>query len=231
MTLPKGSLTAVLLLTLGFASQALADGPQEPNETPATAYGPVVSTRLIGALETPQDLDWYVLYPKAARQVGVVLRLTNACPKQYGSLWMQLLDADGSSDHVDEAKVGFDASAPDGTRTADNFVFTSLRGHRYFLRVSQSSCLDGAYDIAISQPDALTGTLEPTAECVKASDEASAARRTATRLRVALRRAHGVRRKRLKTRYALQRQAVVVAESDRTDMCTRKAIRTTYPWG
>ena len=133
------TLTAVLAaLTLATAVPAArADGPYEPNETALGAFGPVTTGLLAGALETPQDEDWFVLYPAADRQVGVLATIKGQCAQDSGNIEIELLDADASSPAMGVARIGHKNFQP---TTSDRVAFTAVRGHRYFLRITQSGC-------------------------------------------------------------------------------------------
>lgn len=223
---------AVLCLLVAPAA-ALADGPFEPNETAATATGPLLQSDLGAGLETPQDVDWYVLHLRAPKQVGVLATLAAPCRTSYGRLSVDLLDADvpGFGNDVGSIRLGRSDAAPSGSGQllAGRTSFTSKRGHRYFLKVTQSGCDSAAYTISLAHTNALTGALEITAECQAAKQAVTRARRKAAGLRKALRRARGTRRTSLRLRHRIAQQAVAVAEGERSSRCTRQDI-TGYPW-
>src|SRR4051812_34848025 len=131
---------SLLLVTCFFlaavpATQAWADGPYEPNESGAQAAGPLLGTTVTAGLETPQDVDWYVVYPKPDRQVGVLATLSADCPNRVGSVSVAVYDADGSVGlAVVGLRLGYTGAA--SSQSADNGSFTSLLGHRYLVRVS-----------------------------------------------------------------------------------------------
>src|SRR3954452_16191385 len=82
------------VLSLGsFSSVALADGPYEPNETAAQATP--APAAIAGALETPQDVDWYRFYTKPKRQVGLLATLNGVCSSRVGTITARVYDADG----------------------------------------------------------------------------------------------------------------------------------------
>lgn len=93
---PFSLLAAVLCLLVAGVSApgALADGPFEPNETAAEAFGPLAGGSFSAALETPQDVDWYRFYAKRHRQVGVLATLDGRCSSKSGSVSVDLWDAE-----------------------------------------------------------------------------------------------------------------------------------------
>ena len=216
-----------LLVTFLAAACAFADGPYEPNETAATATGPVTDTLLSAALETPQDEDWYLLRPNAPRQIGVLATLKSACPSKIGSLVVHVFDADGSRAPLADLRLGYRGD-PEPT-LADRMAFTSIRGHRYYLQVTQSSCMNTPYDLSIEPADALSTSLETTIECARAHGHLKAAKRTLERLRKKLRRSHGAARRLARSQYGIQKQAVTVAKAGAQTTCTRPEL-TGYPW-
>src|SRR4051794_841078 len=125
---------------------ALADGPFEPNETAAMVTAPVTVPSLTAALETPQDVDWYLLRPQGVRQIGILGTLNGTCPSNSGYILASVKDADAiASYEVDlgSVKAGYDYNVEgsrDTPKTADQVAFTSKVGHRYLVKVSQSGC-------------------------------------------------------------------------------------------
>jgi hypothetical protein len=211
------------------ALSARADGPFEPNETAATAFGPVTQTVIEGAFETKQDVDWYLLHPKGVRQIGILAVLRSPCSGAYQRITADLWDADSGSRAwpMDSLRLG---DGLDSQRlTANRTAFTSVRGHRYLLRVSQTGCEGAAYRLEVGPADALGTALERTDGCRTASAGVKRGRRKATTLKRAARRARGARRKRLRTRYFLQMQEIVVLEGQRDAACARQPL-TGYPF-
>src|SRR4051794_9665834 len=89
------AVAATLLLVV--PSIASADGPFEPNETAAEAYGPLTGGSFSGAFETPQDHDWYRFYAFNHRQIGVLLTLTSSCAASYASIELEVLDGESNT--------------------------------------------------------------------------------------------------------------------------------------
>jgi hypothetical protein len=141
MSLPR-LVVAALLCALLVPAAASADGPFEPNESAPTATGPLTLTKIDAGLETPQDEDWYVLYPGAPRQIGVLGTLNGACSSARGGISVTLLDGevDPYSALIDSFTLGYDPyESSKGVQTAAQLAFTSIKGHRYFLHVKQST--------------------------------------------------------------------------------------------
>jgi len=142
---------------------------------------PLLAPRVDAGLETPQDEDWYLLYPQGVRQIGVMATLNTSCRASIGRVTVDLLDADGSRSPIESLQFGYDVlgdrSAP---RTVDTARFTSVVGHRYFLHVTQSSCDPAAYSMALAPFGALGTRLAPTDACETGN---VAARRAASRLK------------------------------------------------
>lgn len=219
----RSAILAVMVVLTG-ATLAVADGPYEPNETAATAAGPITTSALHAAFETPQDADWYVLFPQGVRQIGILATLDNACPAHYGQIRITVLDAEGNPySPVGSLTLGL-SYATSLQNTVDRLAFTSQTGHRYLLRVTQSSCTGGAYSIDFAPTGALGTTLLPTAECAQAVAAAKQAVRTLAGIRAARRHAHGKRRTSLGVRAQIQQQAVVQATATQATVCARNPL-------
>jgi hypothetical protein len=222
-------LGSVLVVALCASAPALADGPFEPNETPAEAYGPLMGDKISAAFETPQDVDWYRFYTLQHRQIGVLAALMGGCGGAYHQIRVSLLDGDGSyPSEVGYAYLGQGSSAIPATPVAQ-IPFTSLVGHRYFVKVAQSSCHDASYAIQVAPADDLVSTLRDTAECTAAKAAAKRERGRISVLQHRFRSAHGQRRRLLRGRLALQRQTSAVANGTEVSTCTRPLL-TSYPF-
>jgi hypothetical protein len=225
-------LVAVLMAIAGVAvlpATSVADGPYEPNETAAMASVPHTAPTMDAGLETPQDQDWYLLYPQGVRQIGVLATVNTLCRASYGSVTMDLLDAEGSRSPVDAIRLGYDPAHSKVAVTAATMSFTSQVGHRYLLHVTQSGCDGVAYSMALAPVGALGTTLMRTKTCTDGIRAERRSKTSLTRLRAARRRAHGVRRKQLGAKIQLQSQQVVRAKADTAASCARTVL-TGYPW-
>ncbi len=219
----RSALLAVIVALSG-AALAVADGPYEPNETAATTAGPITTPTLHAAFETPQDADWYVLFPQGVRQIGILATLDSPCPSPSGQIRIAVLDAEGNPySPVGSLTLGL-SYATSMQNTVDRLAFTSQVGHRYLLRVTQSSCTGGAYSIDFAPTGALGTTLLPTAECAQAAGAAKQAVRTLAGIRAARRHAHGKRRTSLVVRAQIQQQAVVQAKATQATVCARNPL-------
>jgi hypothetical protein len=222
MRLARRLLLAVLSLS-SIAGTAFADGPYEPNETAAQAAPTGAS--VAGALETPQDVDWYRFYAKPQRQVGLLASLNGTCSSIGGTIIARVYDADADyAVAVMSVTLGYEPAPPHSPKTADQATFTSEAGHRYFIQVRQSLCQGVGYTLQLAPTNDLADTLQDTVPCLAAKGAATAARRKLYALRAATKRAHGSRRRSLRSRTALQRQQVVVATATQTSTCTRRAL-------
>jgi hypothetical protein len=218
--------TALLALIVGLAAApcAFADGPFEPNETAATAAGPITAPGLQAAFETPQDTDWYLLQPQGVRQIGILATLDGACATHYGQQRFTLLDAEGSPfSPVGSLTLGFSYVTGMQT-TVDRLAFTSQAGHRYLLRVSESSCTDVPYSLSFAPTGALGTTLLPTGDCMQAAATTKQAVRKLAGIRSARRHAHRQRRASLRVREQIQQQAVVQSKATQATVCTRNPL-------
>jgi hypothetical protein len=229
----KYGATASALLafaTFGVAPAA-ADGPFEPNETVASAAGPLTGTAVTGALETPQDIDWYAFYAHAPRQIGLLATIGGSCSSSTsGYIKVTLLDGDTASYRAELGTITLGRDLYKGTTvTANRVAFTSEQGHRYFIRAQQFGCQNTPYTLELAPGENLRSSLEETAPCTLAKAGARQAERRLARLRSAVKRARGVRRRVLRTRASLQAQEVVTASAAATSACERPAI-TGYPF-
>lgn len=224
LSIRPSALLAVALCVL-LPESAAADGPYEPNETAAMVTAPLTASRIDAGLETPQDVDWYLLYPQGVRQVGLLISLNTPCTPSYGNVYAKIIDAEGSP-YVPVAlmSLGRDPSNPNAPKTVDTASFTSQVGHRYFIRVSQSSCPGASYSIAIAPTGVLGTKLAPTAECTASRKAATNARVKLHRFQTARRRAHGARRRELTAKIQLQQQQVTQAAAAAAATCTRQAV-------
>lgn len=226
------SLAAVVTLVLcgTLPTAASADGPYEPNETAAMVTAPLTAPRVDAGLETPQDVDWYLLYPQGVRQVGVLVTLNAPCAQSFGRVSAKVIDGEASPySSLGDLSLGYDYANSKAPKTADSTAFTSQVGHRYFIRVSQSSCPGASYSIAIAPAGVLGTKLAPTAECTAGRKAAANARVKLRRFQTARRRAHGARRRALTSKIQLQQQRVTQATAAATAACTRQAL-TGYGW-
>lgn len=223
----RSSVAALTLFLCGVApAVALADGPYEPNETAMMATTPVTAPQIDAGIETPQDVDWYLLQPQGVRQVGVLVTLATPCPSSYGYLTVKLIDGEGTPYlPLANLSVGHDYMNPSTARTVDSASFTSQVGHRYFLRVSSNSdCVGATYSIALAPRGALGMMLAPTSECAASRQKAVTARVMLRRYQAARRRARGARRGQLGTKIQLQQQQVTQATADAAGVCTRQPL-------
>lgn len=221
------ALSTFALLVLA-AAPALADGPHEPNETAAMVTSPTTSS-VAAALETPQDVDWYLLLPRGVRQVGVLATLGTACSSPTGQVRVNVFDADGSVLPLDTLVLRRDHASGASGITSDHLRYTSKAGHRYFLRVTQTGCEYATYSISFAPSDVLGTHLDPTAECTDSRRAASKQRAALKRLKVLRRRARGARRRGLQQKVELRAQQVTKAEADAKTACSRKPL-SGYPW-
>jgi hypothetical protein len=229
----RGTAKSVVLaatLALTAAAPAFADGPFEPNETATEATGPLTGATVTAALETPQDVDWYRFYAHPQRQVGVLATLGGSCARTSGTITVSLLDAEGSfGGNLGSLTLGWDYSTPNAPVAARNLAFTSAVGHRYFLKVTQSGCQNVPYSLQLAPADDLTSTLQDTAACSAAKRARQRAVGREVALRRAVKRAHGARRRTLRARLSLQRQAVAVARGNQASICQYRPL-TSYPF-
>ena len=223
------ALGSLFVVALCASAPALADGPFEPNETPAEAYGPLTGARMAAAFETPQDVDWYRFYTLQHRQVGVLVALMGGCADPYHQIRVSVLDGDGSfPNEIGYAYLGQGGSSSPSVPVAQ-IPFTSQLGHRYFVKVAQGNCHDGSYAIEVAPAEDLSSTLRDTMECTAAKAAATRERNRIYVLQHRMRTAHGQRRRLLRERLALQRQTSTVANGRAVSTCTRRAL-TSYPF-
>jgi hypothetical protein len=210
------------------AAPAVADGPFEPNEVATQAAGPLLGATVAAAFETPQDVDWYVIYPKPDRQVGVLATLTGSCRAHSGSIRVAVYDPEGPIGlPVLAFTLGY-TGWPD-LQTADRGSFTSIAGHRYLIKVTDSLCDGTGYTLDVAPREDLSSVLGSTRDCLQARGTAKAAHVRAARLRSAAKKARGRRRADLRRRLALQGQEVAVADATAKTACTRRPL-TGYPY-
>ncbi|MDX6686988.1 MAG: hypothetical protein QOF86_3116 [Baekduia sp.] len=206
------------------SSVASADGPYEPNETAAQVAGSLGGP-VSAALETPQDVDWYRFYAKPQSQLGLLATLNGTCGWRAGTVTARVYDADGGYGlPVISLTLGYNYAAPEALKTADQGTFTSQAGHRYFIQVRQSLCPTVGYSLQMAPTSELTNTLQDTVPCVKARRAAAAARYKLYAVRSASKRAHGARRRDLRSRAELQQQQVAVTTADQTSSCARRPL-------
>lgn len=152
------AVTCAALLCAG-TSQALAQS--EPNDTAATANGPLTSdTTYSAALETSNDQDWYVLYVDDTRQLHITLSNTSAKAKSCCSsngVSLDLIGSDGSGG-LQNAYVR--AGDPD-----DSIDYTVTRG-RYYIKVTGGASDTLTYTFTVAAPG---GLVSP--ECLSAQDD------------------------------------------------------------
>ncbi|MCW3002104.1 MAG: hypothetical protein JWQ20_1402, partial [Conexibacter sp.] len=179
----------------------------------------------------PQDVDWYRFYAKPQSQVGVLATLAGPCNITSGSITVYVYDADGGGYALPlvNITVGYSPVSSSSPTTAAQGAFTSEAGHRYFIKLRQSLCQNVGYTLQLAPGEDLTHTLQDTLPCTKARATASAARHKLYALRAAAKKAHGARRRNLRSRAALQQQQVVVATATTTSSCTRRPLDS-YPF-
>jgi hypothetical protein len=217
-----------LLLTPGTTS---ADGPFEPNETPAEAPM-LVGAAVAAGFETPQDVDWYRFYALPHRQVGLLATLTGTCTRSTGTIRVTLLDGDlpGFRAQLAAVSVGWDAFSTTAVpKLADRLAVTTEAGHRYFVKVQNFGCDGATYGLELMPRQNLSVTLRDTTACSLAKFRARSSRRRLFGLRAASKRARGARRRRLRTRAGLQGQQVKVDATAAAAACSRPAL-TAYPF-
>jgi hypothetical protein len=216
------------LVVVGFScAVACADGPFEPNETAAQAFGPLTGQTITAAFETPQDVDWYRFYAKPERQIGLLATMPSPCAIP-GSIRVAVYDADGAVGlPVISLTLGYTGSTTPAT--AANDTMTSRRGHRYLVKVTESLCRDVAYTLQVAPAEDLSSTLGDTGACMTARSAASTENRRLADLRSAIKHAHGTRRTALRRRWQLQQQTVTTARASQQVACTRSAL-TGYPY-
>lgn len=226
VALLTGATAAMLTACGGVAS---ADGPLEPNETVASASAIVTADAVVAALETPQDVDWYRFYVEGDRQVGVLATLDSPCVGAYGTVRVELLDGEQAyGGSLGRLIVGRDYGR-DSVLSAARLAFTSQRGHRYFLKVTQNGCQGAAYSLQLAPADALRSTMEPTSECAAARGVARRTERRLDRLRAAVQRARASRRSALRAKASLFAQQLVGEQAAADATCTRRQL-TSYPF-
>jgi len=131
--------------------------------------------------------------------------LNGACSSRVGTITARVYDADGGYGlPVIHLTLGYNFEAYDQPKTADQASFTSEGGHRYFIQVSQSLCQGVGYRLQLAPTADLTATLQDTVACQTARGAAIAARRKLHALRAAAKKAHGARRRSLRSRMQLQ---------------------------
>lgn len=221
----RASIVLAVAASLACAAPALADGPFEPNETAATAAAPMVMS-VVAGLETPQDVDWFALYPKRTRQIGVLVKLTSSCGSNTGSVRVDLLDADAGilARSIGSGTLGwdpFDSGTLRAPRETVQLRFTSIQGHRYYLKISQSSCAGATYATDLAPAGAFLAAPEATVECTTATAAARRGTRRLASLRSAWRRARAARRAALAARVSLQRQTVQTLRGETKLRCAR----------
>jgi hypothetical protein len=190
---------------------------------------PLTVPRVDAALETPQDEDWYLLYPQGVRQIGVLATLKTPCSSSDGTVHIDLLDGDGSTLPIVSLRLGYDFTNSKVPLTTATASFTSEIGHRYLLHVTESSCDGVGYSLALAPTGALGRRIAPTQAC----DAANVIRRRTSynlrRLRATRRHAHGARRKKLGAKIQLQSQRLTQARADAARACARVPL-TGYLW-
>jgi len=142
------SIAACAVALLVFASSASATGEYEPNDTLATAAGPLEGGKSYEAtFETENDVDWYVFYVKTYSQMDFSATMTKSCG--YHAIFY-LLDLDGKSIN------SFSAGSVNETR---HLLFTMNPG-RYYFKVEYGGCPKDTYSFRIDPAAAITSNRE-----------------------------------------------------------------------
>jgi hypothetical protein len=130
----------VLLVGLVGASGASA----EPNDSMAEAQGPMTGS-LSGAVDTANDVDWYLIYAQAHTQLDAAI--TSLGAEEHCFEWTLLLkNADGEL--LSDAHAHFNE--------ADHIRYTLGSAGTYYLEVSGFLCdAPGSYRIDLSASPAL----------------------------------------------------------------------------
>jgi hypothetical protein len=146
-------------------------GQYEPNDGMSQAYGPLKAGMAYnGAIDTDNDNDWFVFYPKSQEQITLTARDTSPSTSPCGALDVSLKDRRGNT--IANKRLNPNMST-DFRRTLD-------RGTYYFV-VQNFACSPESYSFGIQTTGELT-----TAACVDAlslrSRAAGAVRRYKSRL-------------------------------------------------
>ena len=173
-----------IIALLAVVPSASAQAPSEPNDTAATAAGPLVVTELTAALESEQDDDWYLLHAAAARDVSIVGTIGGSCREAFGQISVELHDADApfATAAKETLLLGYDpAQSTSGPVKTAQLTFDSIVGHRYFVHVTHTACENVPYGLAISPGDAFGARLKTTKECSDAKRAVKRAKRKSKR--------------------------------------------------
>jgi hypothetical protein len=187
-------IAAFCSLTWGVASAHA--GTYEPNDRMSQAYGPLEAGMAYnGAIDTNDDDDWFVFYPKRRQQVTIAARDTSPSASTCGALDVRLKDARGGTLASGRLHAG----------TSTDFLRTVNRGTYYFV-VENVSCSPESYSFGIQAAGELT-----TFACVHALSTRRRAALSVSHYRSRLRRARttsGRRSARHKLRLARHRLSV-----------------------
>lgn len=155
-----------LLVLSVLAIDARAGGEFEPNDTRATAFGPLAGgVSYDGTFETDNDVDWFVFYIKTYSQmdfsatmteIGQLNRSGSTC-----SALLRLRDKDGMIMEFD-GLLGTEGFAAGGLDETDHLRVTLNPGRYYFEIYRFDGCADGdSYQFQIDPAAAIT----PSAIC------------------------------------------------------------------
>lgn len=156
------------LLMLLLAGVAYGKGEYEPNDSRATAAGPLAGgTTYTATRETDNDVDWYRFYVKTYSQMDFWATIDKSSPdcSSYSYTYMKLYDKDGEE---------LDASGlyPNSTDVTEHLLIT-LNPGRYYLRVNETTyCTEERYSFGIKPASALTAS-EQCGEAIIARNESA----------------------------------------------------------
>jgi hypothetical protein len=128
----------------------------EPNEDPATAFGPMSPFSVYGGtIDTSTDQDWFFFYTSGATPFDVALLNPGNAPCTATARLYQ----DGSPTPLAElqAAVGTRAHAP----------YTPSGPARFLIGVT-AGCGPANYQLVVTPPEAIASRLPPTAACLNA---------------------------------------------------------------
>lgn len=150
---------AALAMIFAVPAAAMASGEYEPNDTPATATGPIADGTYSATIETGNDQDWYRVETSVG-DVQVQIDNTNDSGCDYCPIVLAITDADGSN--LDSNGT---YAQPSGGGKTDHAAYTLREAGTYYVKVESNGRAGLTYHFTLSragggpyEPNDRTGT-------------------------------------------------------------------------
>lgn len=192
-------------LLLGLLGAGAAPAAAEPNDTMATADGPILNGTVAEAINTENDADWFFFYAQGSTQLDIAL--TGLGPEGSCSRWtVELLDSHG--EYLSDARADFNQ--------VDHILYTVPDPDTYYLKAWGGYCETVGYyrlDIAaspllLSSPPSPAGGDVPGVGSATRRAACQRAQRQVRTLKRKLRRANRRRARGARARRRLRRRRV-----------------------